>query len=346
MKAKVFRVIVTIGLLAAALAAMFSYQPSRAAAATLEATAGQSHIVFQVSSGGPIYVMNPDGSGLRSLTTGIDPAISPDGKQVAFTRWEGAVGSVWVINIDGTGERQLIGNITQPKSPSWSPDGSQVVINLQKGGTTVPTQECVTSRRNPGQTFCRTQPADPNWQLATVNVATGQYQDLNSDPKSFGPSWDPADPNLVVAQGLRGLTLTNLQQNSWTQLTTDTGDRAPVFSPNGSKLADTFWQSGHWDIHVLNADGSGAVRLTQTPDTWLVDQQLAGNSNPQPWNNASPAWSPDGSQIAFISDRTGSWQIWLMNADGSNQHPLFANGLPNGLKIDYQGMSERVLSWR
>jgi Tol biopolymer transport system component len=44
------------------------------------------------------------------------------------------------------------------------------------------------------------------------------------------------------------------------------------------------------------------------------------------WNNAAPAWSPDGQQIAFMTDRSGKWEIWIMNADGSNQRPMFSNG--------------------
>ena len=86
--------------------------PAKAASAdTGRSTSSQragSTIVFQVSSGGDIYVVKPDGSGLRKLTTGLDPALSPDGKQVAFTRWHGSssgdYGSVWVINTDGTRE--------------------------------------------------------------------------------------------------------------------------------------------------------------------------------------------------------------------------------------------------
>jgi Bacterial SH3 domain len=51
--------------------------PARAAAGR------KGLVVFQVANGGTIYVVNPDGSGLRALTTGMDPALSPDGKQVA-----------------------------------------------------------------------------------------------------------------------------------------------------------------------------------------------------------------------------------------------------------------------
>lgn len=54
------------------------------------------------------------------------------------------------------------------------------------------------------------------------------------------------------------------------------------------------------DILAVNLDGSGEVRLT--------------NSG----TNSGPAWSPDGARLAFASDRTGSMDLYVMNADGSN----------------------------
>jgi TolB protein len=41
-----------------------------------------------------------------------------------------------------------------------------------------------------------------------------------------------------------------------------------------------------------------------------------------PAENFYPAWSPDGRKVAFVSTRSGNWDLWLMNADGSDQHPL------------------------
>jgi len=128
-------------------------------------------------------------------------------------------------------------------------------------------------------------------------------------------------------------------------VTADAAQRSPAYSPDGSKIAVSYRQNDHWEVHVLNADGSGDVRLTETPLTALVDQQIAGLA-PTQWNNAAPAWSPDGSQIAFLTDRTGQWQIWVMNADGSNQHPLTSSSALNGLNIQYNGVDERVISWR
>ena len=346
-----------------------SVLPEVAAAAVAVAvapstSAGPSVIVFQVSSGGAIYRVNPDGTGLQSLTTGLDPALSPDGRSVAFTRWDngggnGALGSVWVINTDGSGERKILADVRQPKSPTWSPDGTQVAVSMQQGGQVDDINKCIalTPGKRPniprgatnvttsnGQ-ICFTIPANPFWGLRVVNLASGAWQDLPRDVHSFSPSWDPANPNLVVYHGDTGLAAVDLASKTSFVVTADAAQRSPAYSPDGSKIAVSYRQNDHWEVHVLNADGSGDVRLTETPLTALVDQQIAGLA-PTQWNNAAPAWSPDGSQIAFLTDRTGQWQIWVMNADGSNQHPLTSSSALNGLNIQYNGVDERVISWR
>jgi TolB protein len=85
-------------------------------------------------------------------------------------------------------------------------------------------------------------------------------------------------------------------------LTFGAGDsRAPAWSPDGARIAFESWTNANWDIHVINADGTGLTRLTT-----------------QPRFDGSPRWSPDAERIAFTSDRDGSLDIWVMNADGSN----------------------------
>jgi Tol biopolymer transport system component len=95
----------------------------------------------------------------------------------------------------------------------------------------------------------------------------------------------------------------------------------------------------------MNADGGGRMRLTETPLRTLVEARIRGEE-PRAWNNVAPAWSPDGSQIAYLTDRNGSWEIWVMAADGSNQRPLFPPGTLDGLRLHYYGVGERTLSWR
>jgi dipeptidyl aminopeptidase/acylaminoacyl peptidase len=331
-------------------------------------TAARNLIVFQTVSGGAIYVINADGTGLRLLTNGMDPALSPDGRQVAFTRWDnpqmGALGSLWVINVDGTGERLVLEGAHQPKAPTWSPDGTRIIINMQQGGRTEVVDRCRslkpgkrpklpqgaydihTQQEKDGDLeMCFKLPPHPEWGLRLVDVTSGAFEDLPRDFFSYSPSWDPADPNLAVYGGDNGLVGLDLAQGTTWTVTDDPCDHSPVFSPDGSRLAVTYFQNDHWEIHVMNADGSGRVRLTETPLTAIADQRLAGQE-PRTWNNAAPVWSPDGQSIAFLSDRSGPYEIWVMAADGSNPRPLFDPAALQGIDLQYNGMDERAFSWR
>jgi hypothetical protein len=331
-----------------------------AAPATLARSGGT--MVFQTTSGGPIYVINRDGGGLRQLTIGIDPALSPDGQRVAFTRWQnsgnGSLGSLWVINVDGTGEQAITTDIRQPKSPTWSPDGKQIVVNMQKGGKLDSVHACGGMPPSDAENFedildengkvvgyCYTIPADPWWYLRVINLADASFVDLPSDTHAFTPSWNPANDWQVVYHGRKGLQNMDVKRDANWPLTTEPGDRSPIFSPDGKKLAVTYRQHDHWEIYTMNPDGSERARLTETPYNITAEQLLKGEPV-RPWNNVAPTWSPDGSQMVFLTDRTGNWEFWIMNADGSTQRPLFPAGALNGLKLQYNGVDERVLSWR
>jgi CxxC motif-containing protein (DUF1111 family) len=95
----------------------------------------------------------------------------------------------------------------------------------------------------------------------------------------------------------------------------------PVFSPDGSRIAF----SGANDIWIMNSDGTNPNRLTITA------------------KDLFPAWSPDGTKIAFTSYRTGLYQIFTMNVDGTNQVDIsnssandgFPAYSPNGTKIAF-----------
>jgi dipeptidyl aminopeptidase/acylaminoacyl peptidase len=327
------------------------------------AASPQGRLVLGLASGGDIMVVNADGSGLRRLTYGIDPALSPDGQTVAFTRWTGEDGSLWLINVDGSNERHVLGETKQAKHPAWSPDGKKIVVNFQHGGRLDDKQECeelsklrgsrpdipwnvdfgtIRVRMKDGKPYlCWLLPPDPHWGLRTVNVADGSFEDMPSDTYAFGPEWDPANPWRIVSSGLKGLVQLDVNRVEQWALTDRGEDHTPVFSPDGRYLAVAFDQNGAYDIFRLNSDGSGRLRLTNTP-LWVA----VGPDKQKPWNNVAPAWSPDGSQIAFLTDRTGRWEIWVMNADGSDQRPMFSDAMNNQLQITYDFVDERVLSWR
>ncbi len=335
---------------------------------------GTGQVVFQTQSGGDIYLINVDGTGLRRLTTGLDPQLSPDGTQIAFTRWEPRY-ELFTINTDGTGERAWTSNWRQMKSPTWTADGSKLVFSWQNGGQLeaekrrINLEEAVREGENiriPSRArgvevedgiLKYTLPADAYWYLKEVDLNTGQLVDLPSERHSYGPTGHPLQPNQVIFRGDRGIALHDLETGVDQPITSDGRDHTPVISPDGSKIAVSYWQDDHWEIHTMNIDGSNRQRLTSTPLTVLVEnrpltsefvdgqERFVASENPA-WNNAAPVWSPDGSQIAFVTDRTGQWEIWIMNADGSNQRPMFPNGALADITLNYAGVDERMLSWR
>jgi Tol biopolymer transport system component len=76
---------------------------------------------------------------------------------------------------------------------------------------------------------------------------------------------------------------------------------APVWSPDGKKIAFYSTVDNDWEVYSINTDGSQLTRLTHSPGY-----------------DGEPSWSPDGSMIAFASDRDGDSEIYVMESNGSN----------------------------
>ena len=86
-----------------------------------------------------IWVMNPDGSNRTYLTSSLDwetdPAFSPDGSKIAYTRGETTGDDdIWVMNADGTGQTNLTPGPGQDGNAAWSPDGSKIAFESTRGG--------------------------------------------------------------------------------------------------------------------------------------------------------------------------------------------------------------------
>lgn len=303
-------------------------------------------LILQTHSGGDFYLVEGDGPSLRYISSGIDPALLPDGSKVAFTRWgSGEVGTLWIHDLTTGEERPILGETLEAKSPTWSPDGSKIVINFQQGGRRNIEQQCKDRGSPiPPEAFdinigsetgriCYKLPADTHWQLRLVDVNTGAYEDLPSATYSFAPTWDPANDWRVVFAASTGLQQLDLNRDEYFPFTTDLRDRAPVFSPDGSQVAVTYKQHQQWEVYTIDTADGTRHRLTKVS---ILDE---------PYHSAAPAWSPDGQQIAFVTDRTGRWEFWLMNADGSNPRPLLPPEVAAQLPVEYRGVDERLISW-
>jgi dipeptidyl aminopeptidase/acylaminoacyl peptidase len=316
---------------------------ARTASATVPATAVQKptkaqprptatpefsgKLVFQTTIGGEFYTINADGSNLQRITDGVDPIWSPDGKQIAFTRWRDPRG-VWVVDANGSNERRVF-DWDEARWPSWSPDGSQILFSRQHGGRTEDRERCFFG-------FCFDVPAKPHWRLGQVDLAQGGDGAFREPPSpliSLAPDWSPRGEQVVFS-GEHGLLIQTVDGEISYPVTNDSRDIGAVWSPDGQRLAFTRRQHDHWEVYVVDADGRNLSRLTDTPE----------RPDRQPGNSAAPAWSPDGKFLAFMTDRTGTWEIWVMRAGGRQQKAMFGSALSQ-LPLEYGSVGERALSW-
>jgi dipeptidyl aminopeptidase/acylaminoacyl peptidase len=323
--------------------------PASVAAVVSAQAALPGALVFQDSNGGTIYTMNADGSGLRRLTYGFEPAFSPDGRQVAFTRWDEPRG-LWVINVDGSGERLLLG-ANRPRSPTWTPDGAAIVFerNVSEKRCRQSPFGCLTDDEllamfggqdclaTPFGSFCI-----DDFELITLrytaltqfDLASGSVRDLPADQRASAPRHQPGS-TAVLYWDDRGFAQTQTDSDVAPQrLVQHPPLLAPAtYSPDGQFIYAARYLGNRWDLWRWRSDGSQPAALT-APDPLAA----------QPPNHVAPSVSPDGRSIVFLTDRTGSWQLWVMNSDGSNPRPLAPEAL-SGISFRYDFNSDRMVDW-
>jgi TolB protein len=252
-----------------------------------------------------IYVITADGSGLTRLTnSGADdsqPAWSPDGRWIAFVSAAGSDGGgdIYVIGSDGKGLRQLTNQLGDLQ-PTWSPDGQLIAY---------------VSRQR------------PDLEIYVMNSDGSDQEMLIPHPTGWDafPAWSP-DGQLFAFSGASPTD--NLTYELYV-VSAEAGSKPipitdhkvpgqlfqPVWAPDGRQILYSARHDGKWDIFVVNADGSDRRQLTNHP--YRNGAFVDGNRN--------PAWSPDGTRIAFQSNHDGNWEIYVMNADGSGQTNLTNN---------------------
>jgi len=252
-----------------------------------------------------------------------EPTLDPNAELIAFSSTRKANNlEIFVMDTSGKGITRLTDEKTTDGSPSWSPDGSQIVFHSKRSG-----QFNLYIMNADGSGLIRLtdhswEDKDPCWSPDGEWIAFHSYQAGRAELfliKPDGTGLDKVETDI-----------TNSGANSY----------APNWSTDGTRLA--FYSDADGDLDIYKIDLAVVDIFDENTFDW-VGQNLVQLTNSN-GDDMSPAFSPDGGKIAFHSNRTGHYEIWSMDVDGSNQNQLTTNAdgqavratwSPDGLKLAY-----------
>lgn len=209
--------------------------------------------------------------------------------KIVFVSDRNGNSDIYITDTDGTDVVQLTDNPASDHSPVWSPDGAKIAFV-----------------------------SDREWNndIYVMNTdGTDVVQLTDSFAEDLNPAWSPDGTKIAFNSDRDGLPQIYVMNADGSEVVRVTNDRdwnaTPSWSPDGTKIAYSSTavsgilaaggiKSG---ICVIDIDGSNKKELSGEEDSF-------------------PAWSPDGEKIAFCSFRDGNSEIYIMNADGTEQKRL------------------------
>lgn len=231
---------------------------------------------------------------------------------------------IYIMDMDGYNPTAITKNKAINISPSWSPDGSQIVFTSYMKGS--PDLYIVTVGKNDYKKITANSGINitPHWSpdgktiafsssitgisnLYTMVIGSKKMKRVTNVPFiDVAPSWSSDGGSLVFStERAGGLHIYRIPAGGGdAQRLTFVGyqNDMPDCSPIGDKIVFAGRDMGTFDIFIMNIDGTNIQRLT------------VGSGS-----NEHPSFSPDGRFITFSSTRSGGPAIYMMRADGSNQ---------------------------
>lgn len=233
-----------------------------------------------------IFIMSTDGSGVQQVCNldlnCYNPRFSPDGRKIVFSATNVMSDFIYMINLDDTGTFSFPVFIDGGSDPEFSPDGSYLLYRSEK---------------------------NDNNAVYIMDLKTDSSDIINDGSLSTHAKFSPDGRKVVYSSSASGnfdlvvLDLDDTSDNAQKTIA-DSPDAElyGIFSPDGKLIAYSSFDINYkGTVHICNADGK---------DNISVSKGMNSSYNPK--------FSPDGTRLAFISDKTGNFEIYTCDLDGSN----------------------------
>jgi Tol biopolymer transport system component len=228
---------------------------------------------------------------------------------------------IYLMNPDGTDVRRLTNNDWGDAMANLSPDGKKIVFDSAQITHVINNMDLFVMNADGSEQTHLTRGSSATWSPDSKSIAFHASASGTGTPIRPDPGSATTDSDIFVANIddlLAGTDPPRNLTNSQTMIDDDAD-----WSPDGHSIVYTAHPvtdhpifSNQAEIFVINADGTG------TPI------KLTGNNEEE----RGPAWSPDGTRIAYacrIGGGTATFELCVMNADGSERQRLTNNSVPD-----------------
>ena len=266
------------------------------------------------SKGGSLWRQNLDSNIARQLTDGpgydYQPDWSPDGKSVVYVSYQHDAMELWMLDLASGNTKQITKNAAVNVEPRWSPDGKKIVfVSTSYHGrfhifVMDARDESVENKASIVRLTEETKSTLPRYYYAEYD--TEIHPTWSRDGKEIlfvsnrghiygtGGFWRMRAKPAAEAREI------HYEETTW--------KARPDFSPDGKKILYSSYLGGQWhQLWMMPANGGNALPISYGD-----------------WDETYARWSPDGTEISFISNRNGNTELWVQDFPGGEQRKIGA----------------------